>query len=202
MKELYSIRLREKTYRIIIIASFLVSGTISAVSLIYSYNTIQESKKNIYVLENSKALVKAKSTDINNSYDILVKNQIQTINQLIYQQVPDPDNMNKQLKQALVISDKSTANIIDALKTHEYFNNIINQNFYTLLITDSISVNYSQNPHPFKYVGTLKIIRNNQSANRKIVTSGEIQATNITTESNERGFLIRNFKLISDREDK
>lgn len=80
MKELYSIRLREKTYRIIIIASFLVSGTISAVSLIYSYNTIQESKKNIYVLENSKALVKAKSTNINNSYDILVKNQIQTIN--------------------------------------------------------------------------------------------------------------------------
>lgn len=124
MKELYSIRLREKTYRIIIIASFLVSGTISAVSLIYSYNTIQESKKNIYVLENSKALVKAKSTDINNSYDILVKNQIQTINQLIYQQVPDPDNMNKQLKQALVIYDKSTANIIDALKTHEYLNRI------------------------------------------------------------------------------
>ncbi|PQL93565.1 hypothetical protein [Apibacter adventoris] len=80
MKELYSIRLREKTYRIIIIASFLVSGTISAVSLIYSYNTIQESKKNIYVLENSKSLVKAKSTNINNSYDILVKNQIQTIN--------------------------------------------------------------------------------------------------------------------------
>lgn len=75
-------------------------------------------------MENSKTLVKAKSTDINNSYDILVKNQIQTINQLIYQQVPDPDNMNKQLKQALVISDKSTANIIDALKTHEYLKRI------------------------------------------------------------------------------
>lgn len=32
--------------------------------------------------------------------------------------------MNKQLKQALVIYDKSTANIIDALKTHEYLNRI------------------------------------------------------------------------------
>ena len=40
MKELFSIRNRELTYRIIIIFSLLVSTIIAILSLIYAHNTI------------------------------------------------------------------------------------------------------------------------------------------------------------------
>lgn len=198
MKELLSIRNREKTYRIVIIASLLVSLAISAVSIAYAFRTMTDSKNNIYVMVNDNNLVRAKSTDITNSFDILAKAQVERLNKLIYQQVPDPDNINKQLNEALVMSDKSSANLIDALKNNNFYSDLVSQNFYTLLLTDSISINYSLTPSPFVYYGKLKIVRNNQTFFRKTITAGEIERTGISTKSNEFGFLMRNFSLKSD----
>jgi hypothetical protein len=150
-------------------------------------------------LLNSRALVQAQSTDLTNSYDILAKGAIQRINQLIYQHVPDTKNMNNQLNEAITMSDKSAANIIDALKSHEYYQNLLAQNFYTLLITDSINIDYSSDPQHFRYVGTLHIIREKIVAFRRIVTEGEIQKTDIITTNNERGFIIHKFRLVIDQ---
>ncbi len=198
MKELFSIRNREITYRFIIIAAFITAIIISVVSLIYANNALNDSKKNIYVLVNDNNLVRAKSTDITNSFDILAKAQIERVNKLIYQQVPDPENINKHLNEAMVMSDKSAANLIDALKINNYYNDLVSQNFYSLLLTDSISINYSLTPAPFTYYGKLKIVRNNQTFFRKTITSGEIERTGISTKNNEYGFLIRKFNLKSD----
>lgn len=62
MKELFSIKAREQTYRLVIIAVLVVSAVVSLASLAYAHRSIQESKKNIYILENSQALVKAQAT--------------------------------------------------------------------------------------------------------------------------------------------
>ncbi len=198
MKELMSIRNRETTYRFVIIASFITAIIIAIVSIVYANNAMNDSKKNIYVLVNDNNLVRAKSTDITNSFDILAKAQIERVNKLIYQQVPDPENINKQLNEAMVMSDKSAANLIDALKINNYYNDLVSQNFYSLLLTDSISINYSLTPAPFTYYGKLKIVRNNQTFFRKTITSGEIERTGISTKNNEYGFLIRKFNLKSD----
>lgn len=199
MKSLQSIRSREFTYRAIIIGSLLCAVIISVISIAYAYNAMNESKKNIYVLVNDNNLVGAKSSDITNSYDILAKAQIEKLNKLIYQQTPDPDNINKQLNEALVMSDKSAANLVDALKTNNFYSDLVSQNFFSLLLTDSIRVNYSVDPAPFTYYGKLKIVRNNQTFFRETITSGEIQRTGISTKNNEYGFLIRNFNLKSDK---
>lgn len=198
MKELMSIRNREITYRIVIIASFITAILIAVISIVYANNAMNESKKNIYVLVNDNNLVRAKSTDITNSFDILAKAQIERVNKLIYQQVPDPENINKQLNEAMVMSDKSAANLIDALKINNYYNDLVSQNFYSLLLTDSISINYSLTPSPFTFYGKLKIVRNNQTFYRKTITTGEIERTGISTKNNEYGFLIRKFNLKSD----
>lgn len=202
MKELFSIRNRELTYRIIIIFSLLVSTIIAIVSLIYAHNTIELSKKNIYVLKNSNSLVKADASDITNSYDILMKAQIEEINKLIYQHVPDTDNMNAQIKKAITMSDQSVAKLTDALKQHDYYNSIINQNYYTLLITDSISIDYSTSPHPFQYFGKLKMTRGSYSSFRDIITTGTIEDTEMPTKNNERGFLIRDMRIYKDEKSK
>lgn len=198
MKELTSIRNREKTYRIVIIGAFVIAAVISIISLVYANNAMVASSKNIYVLVNDNNLVQAKSTDITNSYDILAKKQIERLNKLIYEQVPDPTNINKQLNQANVMSDKSAANLIDALKTNNFYNDLVSQNFFSLMLTDSIRVNYSLNPSPFTYYGKLKIVRSGTTFFRKTITTGEIQRTGISTDNNEYGFLIRNFNLKSD----
>lgn len=199
MKNLQSIRSREFTYRAIIIGSLVCAVIISVISIAYAYNAMNESKKNIYVLVNDNNLVGAKSSDITNSYDILAKAQIEKLNKLIYQQTPDPDNINKQLNEALVMSDKSAANLVDALKTNNFYSDLVSQNFFSLLLTDSIRVNYSVDPAPFTYYGKLKIVRNNQTFFRETITTGEIQRTGISTKNNEYGFLIRNFNLKSDK---
>lgn len=198
MKELFSIRARETTYRVIIVAIIVVSAIVVVLTSYFANKTVQESKKVIFIRENDNALVKAYATDLTNSYDILARGAVERINQLIYQQVPDVDNMNKQLREALVMSDKNTKTLIDILKNQDYFNNIISQNFYTLLLTDSINIDYSSDPHVFIYKGTLKIVRDKLTANRSIVTTGEIQQVGMVTSGNNSGFLIKKMKLISD----
>lgn len=199
MKELLSIRNREITYRIVIVAALAAAVLITAVSIGYAFRTLSEAKKNIYVLVNDRNLVQAKSTDIENSFDILSKAQIERVNKLIYQQVPDPDNINRQINEAMVMSDKSAANLVDALKQNNFYNDLVSQNFYTLLLTDSITVNYSLTPSPFTYYGKLKIVRSGQSFYRQTITTGEIERTGISTKNNEFGFLIHNFNLKSDQ---
>jgi len=198
MKELYSIRNRERTYRIIILGILLFSAILIVVSLVYSYTTIQESKNEIYVLMNSRDLIKAKSLDGTNSYDIITQSQIEHLNKLVYQHVPDPKNINKRISEAYSMSDKSVTNLVDGLKQAGFYNNLVAQNFYTLLLTDSISVNYSVSPYKFQYYGKLKIARNNQIKYKNIITSGQIENMGMITEKNTRGYIVRNFRLIDD----
>ena len=82
MKELFSIKAREQTYRIILLGSFIAVTIIAIASLWYANKSIQESKKNIYVLKNDQALVRAVSTDLTNSYNILTRAAVVRINQL------------------------------------------------------------------------------------------------------------------------
>ena len=195
MKEIFSIRAREVTYRYIIIGLLGFSLGVAGISIYYANSSIEEGKKNIYILKNDKALIRAQSIDFNNSYDILAKGQIEEINSLLFQQVPDPDNINKRIKIAETLGDESVKNEEDKLKMSNYYDNIINQSFYTLLLTDSISIDYSLNPHPFIYYGKLKIVRSGKQVLREIKTTGKIEPTGIITDTDERGFLIKNFKI-------
>lgn len=197
-KELMSIRSRERIYKFLIVGLLIFTFGIAGISLYFANSALIESKKNIYVYQNSNTLVKAQSTDIANSYEILAKGQIDDFVRLIFQQVPDPENIDNQLKKAYTMSDKSVGNLVDALKNNDYYTNLVNQNYYTRVLTDSIAIDYRTNPQSFKYMGKLKIVRGNQNFYRKIVTTGEIEDMGIRTNENERGFLIRNVKLIDD----
>ncbi len=200
MKHLLSIREREKTYRLLIIFIVVIAFTFSGV--IYYQGTQQaiENKKNIYVLVNDKALIRAKATDITNSKDILTRGSIENIHKLIYEVVPDVPQINKQLKEAVASSDNNTANLIDALKQKNYYQIIISQNYFTVLDTDSIYVDYSTVPSKFTYKGRLRIIRENNRSERLITTEGYIESTDRSSISNERGFIIRKLTIISDTE--
>ncbi len=199
MKELFSIRAREQTYRIVLLGSFIAVAVIAIASIWYANKSIQESKKNIYVLKNDQALVRAMSTDLTNSYDILTRAAVVRINQLIYQHIPDATNMNKQLAEAVNMSDKgSVRTVIDVLKEHNYYQNLLSQNFFTILTTDSVSVDYSRDPHPWVFTGTLQIVRDGITATRQIIMSGEIQNMGMISENNKSGYIIKKMKLISD----
>jgi hypothetical protein len=200
MKQLLSIRQRENTYRniiiLVVVCSFIFSG------VIYFFGHIQaiENKKNIYVLVNDKALVKAQATDITNTTDILTRGAVENMHKLIYEVVPDIGQINKQLKEAMTSSDKYTLNFIDALKQKQFYQVIISQNYFTLLQTDSININYGVTPHKFNYKGTLKIIRQDQKSMRSVETEGYIQDSGRASENNNRGFIVSNIRLLADRE--
>lgn len=199
MKELFSIKAREQTYRIILLGTFIAAAVISIASLWYANKSIQESKKNIYVLKNDQALIRAVSTDLTNSYDILTRAAVVRINQLIYQHIPDAANINKQLAEAVNMSDKvSVRTVIDVLKEHSFYQNLLSQNFFTILTVDSTSIDYSRDPHPWVFMGTLQIIRDGMAATRQIITSGEIENMGMVSEDNRSGFIVRRMKLVSD----
>lgn len=201
MKELFSIRAREQTYRIVLLGSFFAVAVIAIASLWYANKSIQESKKNIYVLKNDQALVRAMSTDLTNSYDILTRAAVVRINQLIYQHIPDATNMNKQLAEAVNMSDKgSIRTVIDVLKEHGYYQNLLSQNFFTVLTTDSVSIDYSKDPHTWVFIGTLQIVRDGMTATRQVTTSGEVQNMGMISENNTSGYIIKKMKLVSDVE--
>lgn len=200
MKNLLSIRQRENTYRNIVIFVVLFSFIFSGVVYFMGQQQAIENKKNIYVLVNDKALIKAQASDITNSTDILTRGAVEHIHKLIYEIVPDIGQINKQLKEATTSSDKYTYNFIDALKQKQFYQVIISQNYYTLLQTDSINVDYGVTPHKFNYKGTLKIIRQDQQSMRAIETEGYIQDMGRVSENNNRGYIVSKIKLLADRE--
>lgn len=198
MKELYQIHKKEKFNRIVLLTAIGGSLLFSAIIGIYSISAVRESKKNVYVMYNDSNLVRAHSTDINNSQDILMRKSVENLNQLLYQQFPNTDNVNGQLKRAIAISDNSVNGAINQLKTSNFYQNILSQGMYSLLLKDTIVIDYSKKPANFVFLGKLKISKNELSVLRQIKTTGTIEYTGIVNNVSD-GFIIRNFNIVEDK---
>lgn len=198
MRDLYQIHKKEKFNRLILLITIIGSILIVGIVSIYAMGVVKEGKKNVYVLYNDSNLVRATSTDITNTQDILMKKSIETMNQLIYQQFPNTENVNTQLKRAIANSDNSVNGAINQLKNQNFFDNILSQGMYSLLLKDTIMLDYSKKPIEFMYLGKLKISKNDMSVFRSIKTSGTIEYTGIVNNISD-GFIIRRFKVVEDQ---
>ncbi|WP_159479742.1 hypothetical protein [Chryseobacterium sp. 18068] len=198
MKELYQIHKKEKFNRLILLTVILGSLTFTAVVCIYAMMVLKEGKKSIYVMYNDSNLVRAHSTDISNSQDILMRKSVENLNQLLYQQFPNVDNVNGQLKKAIAISDNSVNGAISQLKTNNFYQNILSQGMYSLLLKDTIMIDYSKKPANFVFFGKLKISKNDLSVLRQIKTTGTIEYTGIVNNVSD-GYIIRNFNIVEDK---
>lgn len=197
MNELFSIRTREKTYRIIIVFLALIAIIVPCFSLYKAHQTIEKSKEQIYILLGDKSIVEARSSNLYNSLDVLCKGQVEDVNKLIFEQVPDDEEMNRRLRKAIYISDKSTKNVIDMQQQNQYYTNMLNQNFFTVLTTDSIAIDYALAPFHFDYKGSLKFIRNKKEVAYTLETEGKLEIMDVATENNNRGILVRDFRIKS-----
>lgn len=196
MKELFSIRSREITYRVVIVVLGVVAIVIPLMSLHYARKVVEKSKEEIYVLLGDKAIVEAKSTNLFNTLEVLCRGQVEDINKLIFEQVPDDEEINRRLEKAEYWSDKATKNVIDMQQQNNFYINIINQGFYTILLTEKIDINYSLEPYEFQYEGILKFIRDRKEYKYKIETEGKLEPIQ-ATENNNRGIYVRNFWIKS-----
>lgn len=197
MKELFSIRGREVTYRIIIVVLGLVAIIVPVFSIYRANKTIEKSKEEIYVLLGDKAIVAARSSNLYNSLDVLCKGQVEDMNKLVFEQVPDDEEINRRLRRAIYLSDKESRNVIDMQQQNQFYSNIINQNFYTIMQTDSIAIDYAKEPFNFYYWGTLKFVRDKKEVNYKVETKGQLEMMNVATENNNRGILVKKFHITS-----
>ena len=189
MKELFSIRGRETTYRIIIVCLAMVAIIVPCFSLYRANKTIEKSKEEIYVLLGDKAIVAARSSSLYNSVDVLCKGQVEDMNKLVFEQVPDDEEINRRLRRAIYLSDKESRNVIDMQQQ--------NQNFSNIMQTDSIGIDYSKEPFLFNYFGTLKFVRDKKEVNYKVETEGQLEMMNVATDNNNRGILVKKFHIKS-----
>ena len=195
MKELFSIRSREVTYRIIIVILGLVAMIVPIFALNKAHKTIEKSKEEIYVLLGDKAIVSARTSNLYNSLEVLCKGQVEDINKLIFEHVPDDEEINRRLKRAEYLSDKATQNVIDMQQQNQFYNNMVNQDYYTLLQTDSLYIDYSLEPFYFDYKGTLSFIRNKKEVRYFVETEGKLEMMGAVTENNSRGIKVRDFYI-------
>lgn len=198
MKELMSIRAAQSTYKVIIVCLTAALVVISLGSLYYANDTIQTSKRNIYIKSDGNNIQDYVLTDINNTAEMLMKSQVDEVMKLIYQHIPDSDNMNNQLNKAVSLSDRSVVSVVDALKENNYYNDLLNQNFYTQLLTDSIQIGSVDGKNVFVYHGKLKMTRASTSYFRILQSSGSMEFMGSITKDNQRGTLIRDLKIIKD----
>lgn len=198
MNELYQIHKKEKFNRIVLLVVIVGAFLFCAIIAIYSMGVVKEGKKNVYVLYNDSNLVRAHSTDITNSQDILMRKSVENINQLLYQQFPTTESVNSQLKRAIAVSDNSVNGAINQLKNNNFYQNILSQGMYSILLKDTIMLDYSRKPTAFVYLGKLKISKDNLSILRQIKTTGTIEYTGIVNNISD-GFIVRNFNVIEDK---
>ena len=109
------------------IASLVLSCCIVISGLIFAWSLVQDSRKNIYILD-SGVPVLVKQTDYTMNRELEFESQVDLFHNVFFTIAPDDDYIKMQTKKALYLIDDSGMKEFMALKESGFYNQIISSN--------------------------------------------------------------------------
>jgi conjugative transposon TraK protein len=179
---------------VLIIANILLCAYVVYACL----STMQQDRKQVYVLTNGKLL---KATGINRKDNIRVelKDHIKTFHHDFFTLDPDDAVIQQNISRALYLADGSARQQYDNLKESGYYAGIISGNISQRIQTDSIVLGMDNLPYTFRYYGKLKIVRPTTEVIRSILTEGRLRETS-RSDHNPHGFLVERWKIVENKD--
>jgi conjugative transposon TraK protein len=199
MKKQFDIRQKFRfTVYVLLIISLGITG-LSAYVFTLSVKMVETSKQKIYVLDNGKSLLVALRENISENRDAEAKDHVKRFHELFFTLEPDKEYIEKNVKEALYLSDRSAMEQYQSFKENNVYNQVIASDISMTLITDSISLDFSTYPYRFSFYGKQKIVRTSNITIRNLETTGKLR--NISrTDNNPHGFLMENWRIAQNQD--
>lgn len=179
----------------------ILANLLSICFCIYkSYDMVNASQNRVYVLYNGKVL-EAMASDKKSNLPVELRDHIKTFHQYFFNLTPDDKAIQAGISKALYLADESAKKQYDNLRESGYYNNLISANISQEISIDSISLNIDVYPYDFICYATQKLVRSSSTANRRLVTRGQIRDIKTQTDNNPHGFLIQRWETLENRDE-
>lgn len=201
MENRYSIRRLERTLRIVVVLIPLLAFTFAGVVYVRSEQKVEMAMSDIYLPVNNKYLVRATKTNVIDRYDILAKSHLGYFSELIYSVVPDREQINSQLKEAMELGEpKAIRGFIENYqrKGVEFYKRSVNDRSFSVVKDVDFKIDYSKSPHPFKATIIYNKSKGTDVVKRQAIFTGLIKEY-ILTKNTDRGFYISDITYGSDK---
>lgn len=187
-----------KQIRLVALVVITGSTLICGYTIYQSYALKRNIQQRIYVLSNGKALQAIASTR-NENIPVEARDHIRTFHHWFFTMAPDDKAIRENISKALYLADATAKKQYDNLEEKGYYAQIISGNISQTIKVDSIQLNITQYPYPFRCYATQKLVRTTSTVTRSLVTNGVLR--NISrSDNNPHGFLIERWQILENRD--
>ncbi len=192
----------EKTFRfsrtMAVIAVALSFGFAAAVVAL-SYVKIEQSRHKVYVLDRGKSLILALQQDMAQNRPVEARDHIRMFHELFFNLAPDNEAINSNMRRAFELADQTAYNYYKDLLEAGYYNRIIRANILQRVVIDSIACDFDNYPYEVTTYCQQVIIRESVRHSRTLITTCQLKNTT-RSDHNPHGFLIRNLRIVENKE--
>lgn len=192
----------ESSYRQIRLFALIFAGLVLILGLVaiyLSYAFAEKQREKIYLLENGNSLQLALSKDIKESRPVQARYHLKLFHEFFFTLDPDGKAIERNMEKALYMADESVARLHSDLKESGYYSHVISGNISQRIYLDSIFVDFSKRPVAAKCYGRQEIIRSTSLTIRELISTCSLREVSMS-DDNPMGFLIENYKIISNRD--
>ena len=191
-----NIEARIRLATIFALGSLLTAIIIVAFVCFFSYRSVANAQKSIYILDNNIP-IQASQTDVQMNRPAEYRAQVDQFHALFFSLTPDDKYMEYEMKKAMYLVDQSGMQQYNDLKENGFFNSILSSSSVLTLQTDSILLDMPR--RYFRYYGKLKIDRRSSAVVRSLVTEGYLKDIP-RSDNNPHGVLICGWKTIENKD--
>jgi conjugative transposon TraK protein len=182
-------------FTILVVLGFVL---ISGFAIYMSQQLVSQMQSRIYILANGKAL-EAYSSERKDNVPVEARDHVKTFHWLFFTLDPDDKVIKANVTKALYLADESAKRAYDNLKENGFYSGLISGNISQTIKIDSVAVDISTYPYPFRCYGTQSIIRPASSTTRSLITEGTLRNVS-RSDNNPHGFLIERWNTIENRD--
>lgn len=199
MKKQFDIRQKFRfTVYVLLVISLGITG-LSTYVFTLSAKMVETSKQKIYILDNGKSLLAALRENMTENREAEARDHVKRFHELFFTLEPDKEYIEKNVKEALYLADRSAMEQYQSFKENNMYNQVIASDISMTVQTDSIRLDFTGYPYRFLYFGKQKIVRTSNITIRILETSGYLR--NISrTDNNPHGFLMEGWRIVQNQD--
>lgn len=181
---------------IVSIGAFVTSLLVVGGTLYFSYELINKSRKQIYVLDGTVPVM-VRQTDVDINREVEYKSHINLFHLLFFTLPPDDEFMKSNISKSMYLIDQSGLTEYNNLKERGYYNAILASSAALSIHADSIKLDMKE--HSFTYYGTQRIERETSILKRQLITTGKFKDVP-RSDNNPHGGLITDWKTVLNKD--
>lgn len=163
-----------------------------------SHETTQRILSSIWIMVEGRP-IQAKIAARKDNLEVEARKHVKEFHRLFFSLDPDEKAITATVGEALYLADGSAKTQYDNLRENGYYSGLISGNISQRITVDSVKLDMTREPYPFRCHATQKLVRSSGTATRTLITTGTLRNV-ARTDNNPHGFLIQRWETIDNRD--